>query len=201
MLFIRTLILNILSGLYAFPFEQDPDIIIEIVDEDGNPTNLPTSVTCSDGICRLSTVTFSNLYEYDIDGDGTLDDVTDGVKLQGMAILGFPGADGERRLYRVQTPPLRPLQETTTTSNSGTNALHVDNPGSTEVEEVHTDEDLREVIGSDNEMADTSFAMHVELRKPPKRDDRSSAPIYSLLATVCLAAGASFFAGVTIIMA
>lgn len=66
-----------------------PLLKIEIIDINGKPTNDKTVKTCSEKVCNIKTITFNELYEYDVNNDGILVDVSQGVSVEGTAVLSF----------------------------------------------------------------------------------------------------------------
>ncbi|CAB9506588.1 Inherit from COG: Hemolysin-type calcium-binding [Seminavis robusta] len=72
-----------------------PLLTIKVIDEAGRAIAPQVSITCLEGICNIKTVTFGDLYEYDVGNNGTLVDVSNGVFVEGQAVLSF--AESRRR--------------------------------------------------------------------------------------------------------
>lgn len=146
---------------------------IYVIDHQGEPTNDETTMTCNNGICNLKTVSFNNLYEYDTDDNGILEDVSEGVQLQGKAILEFANTGDNRRLSIAETlastvKKKEKKEVSSTKSKKGEQALIDMEYPNTPTIEAHADADLKEVVGSENQTAETSFVVDVALQTPPK---------------------------------
>lgn len=132
-----------------------------MIDGQGDATNSRTTTTCTDGICNLRTVTFNDLFEYDVDGNGSFEDVSDGVILEGRAILGFASQDGRRILMETNlgggAKKTRTLQTIQVQEGNDSN---------------NNDQNLQEAITSDGVMAETNFAVDVPLQRPPQGSSR-----------------------------
>ena len=73
----------------AFKNSNVPGLSISLIDGAGTAANQQTTKTCGSGICRVKTVAYSSLFDYDTDNDGVLEDVSDGVSIEGTAVLEF----------------------------------------------------------------------------------------------------------------
>lgn len=74
--------------LVNFLNDLDASISIPLIDMYSDPTNQQTTMVCGAGKCRLKTVAYAALYAKR-NPDGSLTDISAGVKVSGTALLSF----------------------------------------------------------------------------------------------------------------